>query len=204
MSAPTDLRISRLRVPTPAERTPEVARFFEATERREGHIPNWLSAFSLGQDHFQRLNRYLFPLLEGSADAPGRLTLREREILATIVSVDNGCAYCHTLHVDGLGKVLDDHWLAHRVALDHREVEELSEREHLLADLALVLTRTPGEVSDDRIEALREVDLSDEDIFEAVQIVSIINATNRITLALGVLPDRQIFADHGGHHDGDR
>lgn len=34
----------------------------------------------------------------------------------------------------------------------------------------------------------------DVDVFEAVQIIGIINATNRITLALGVLPDREIFA----------
>lgn len=203
MSAPITARVSRLRIPDAAERNPEVAKFFEATAAREGHIPNWISAFSLGQEHFQRLNDYLFPLLEGSADAPGRLSLLEREILATIVSVENGCAYCHTLHVHGLGKVLGDDWLANRIALDHREVEDLSLREHLLADLALALTRSPGAIGDDRIAALRDAGLSDEDIFEAVQIISIINATNRITLALGVLPDREIFAIEQESHSHD-
>lgn len=192
MSAPTDTKISRLRVPSSDALTPAGRSLAESTRKREGYVPNWLSAFAVGGAHTDRLNAYLFPLLDG-AGSTSSLSLREREILATIVSVDNGCTYCHTLHVDGLGKVLDDHWLAHRVALDHREVGELSEREHVLSELALTLTRTPGEIADADIERLRELGLTDEDIFEAVQIISIINATNRITMALAVLPDKEIF-----------
>jgi uncharacterized peroxidase-related enzyme len=192
MSAPTNTKISRLRVPTDDELTPAGRALANSTRKREGYVPNWLSAFALGGAHTDRLNAYLFPLLDG-AGSKSSLSLREREILATIVSVDNGCSYCHALHVDGLGKVLDDHWLSHRVALDHREVEELTEREHALSDLAITLTRTPGEVSDAVIENLRGLGLTDEDIFEAVQIISIINATNRITIALAVVPDKQLF-----------
>lgn len=188
-----EARISRLRVPTRDDVSPEIARFFEATEAAEGHLPHWLAAFALGGAGFTRLNRYLFPLLEGSSDSPGELTLREREILATIVSVTNRCSYCHALHVDALGTVLGDHRLAHRIGLDHREVEELSDRERLLADLAVTLTLTPGEVTDARIEELRAAGLSDEDVYEAVQVISAINATNRISIALGLLPDAELF-----------
>lgn len=188
-----ETRISRLKVPAREELSPTIAQFFERTEAAEGHVPNWLKAFALGGAGFTRLNAYLFPLLLGSPDSPSTLSLREREILATVVSVANRCSYCHALHVNGLGEVLGDHRLAHRVALDHREVAELTERERLLADLALTLTHTPGEVSDARIEELRAVELSDEDIYEAVQIISIINATNRISIALGVLPDAELF-----------
>ncbi|TCK22058.1 peroxidase-related enzyme [Pseudonocardia endophytica] len=186
-------RISRLRVPAREELSPAIATFFDRTEAAEGHVPNWLSAFALGGAGFTRLNDYLFPLLLGSPDSKAQLTLREREILATVVSVANRCSYCHALHVDGLGKVLGDHRLAHRIGLDHREVEELSDRERLLADLAVTITHTPGEVSDARIDELRAAGLSDEDVYEAVQIISIINATNRIAIALGVLPDAELF-----------
>jgi uncharacterized peroxidase-related enzyme len=194
MTTSAQPRVSRLLVPEETELPPRVQRSFAAARRQEGHVPNWLKSFALGGEDFARLSAYLFPVLEGGGDSASTLTPREREIVATIVSVDNGCSYCHTLHVDGLGKVLDDHWLAHRIALDHREVGELSPRERLLADLAITLTREPGEVSDERIEELRAAGLSDVDIFEAVQIIGIINATNRITLALGVLPDPEIFA----------
>lgn len=183
-------RLSRLTVPDEGELSPELRSFFESTRRREGHVPNWIAAFAIGGDHFARLKDYVLPLL--SAGKTG-LTLREREIIATVVSVQNRCSYCHTLHVHSLSEVIGDKWLAERIGLDHREVADLSQREHLLAALAIKITNTPSEVGDEDYRALFEEGLSEEDAFEAVQIASIINATNRATLALGVLPDREIF-----------
>ena len=182
--------LSRLRVPEESELSEPLQRFFRATREAEGHLPNWLAAFSLGGEHFARLKDYVLPLLSGGG---GRLSLREREIIATVVSVRNGCSYCHTLHVHSLAQVLGDRWLAERIGLDHRKVAELSERERALADLAGTVTTTPREFREPEIDHLRDLGLDDEDVLEAVQIAAAINATNRITLALGVLPDREIF-----------
>ena len=193
MSTPTDTRISRLPVPDESELPASVRALFDTTRRRTGHVPNWLAAFALHPGHFERLTAYLFPLLEGNSEGAASLTSRERTILSTIVSVENGCAYCHTLHVHELGEFLSDHWLANRIALNHREVGELSEREHALAELAIVLTHRPGEAGDDIIAPLRGLGLADVDIHEAVQIVAILNTTNRLSLALGLVPDRELF-----------
>ncbi|WP_267616523.1 peroxidase-related enzyme [Gordonia bronchialis] len=201
MTSTTPLRISRLRVPTDDELSPSVAAVFAQTEKQSGFIPNWLRGFALDEGHFERLNAYLFPLVQGDPAVPSSLTRREREILATVVSVRNGCAYCHALHVHELAEFLGDAWLAHRISLDHREVPELSDREHALIELALTVTDEPGGVSDAEIDALRGFGLSDADIFETVQITSVFNATNRISLALGLLPDPEIFdGDHAGAH----
>lgn len=201
MTSTTPLRISRLRVPTDDELSPSVAAVFAQTEKQSGFIPNWLRGFALDAGHFERLNAYLFPLVQGDPAVPSSLTRREREILATVVSVRNGCAYCHALHVHELAEFLGDAWLAHRISLDHREVPELSDREHALIELALTVTDEPGGVSDAEIDALRGFGLSDADIFETVQITSVFNATNRISLALGLLPDPEIFdGDHAGAH----
>ena len=186
-----DPSISRLRVPGPDELSGPARSILATAERTEGHLPNWLPAFALGGDHFVRLADYLFPLLR--SQGAGTLTDREREIIATVVSVDNGCAYCHTHHVYELGELLGDHWLAARIGIDHREVNELSEREHALASLALKLTRAPRDVTEPELDQLRALGLADETILEAIQVAAIINATNRITLALNVLPDREIF-----------
>lgn len=194
MTTSTTRRVSRLTVPDESGLSARTRGLFRATRDEVGHLPNWLPAFAVVEEHFSRLNDFLFPLAEGSPDSPGKLTRREREILAAVVSVANGCSYCHTYHVDALAHVLGDAWLANRIAIDHREVGELTQRERLLADLAVTLTRTPGEIGDDRIAQLRAAGLSDADIFEAVQIIGVFNATNRITLALGVLPDPEIFA----------
>lgn len=186
----TEQPISRLRVPEEQELPDSLQRFFRATREAEGHLPNWLAAFSLGGEQFARLKDYVLPLLSGGS---GHLTPREREIIATVVSVRNGCSYCHTLHVHSLAEVLGDRWLAERTGIDHREVAELSEREHALADLATTVTTAPREVREREVEQLRELGLDDAAVFEAVQVAAVINATNRITLALGVLPDREIF-----------
>lgn len=186
----TEQPISRLRVPEEQELPDSLQRFFRATREAEGHLPNWLAAFSLGGEQFARLKDYVLPLLSGGS---GHLTLREREIIATVVSVRNGCSYCHTLHVHSLAEVLGDRWLAERTGIDHREVAELSERERALADLADTVTTSPREVREREVDELRELGLDDEAVFEAVQVTAVINATNRITLALGVLPDREIF-----------
>ncbi|MFT4126083.1 MAG: peroxidase-related enzyme [Gordonia sp. (in: high G+C Gram-positive bacteria)] len=189
----TEPRISRLHAPADDELTPATTQFFAGVARQSGFVPNWLRGFALDEGHFARLNAYLFPLLQGSPDVPTAITRREREILATVVSVHNGCSYCHALHVHELGAFLGDPWLAHRISLDHREVAELSDREHALIELARTLTDRPGTFSDARLDELRDLGLSDIDIYEAVQIIAIINATNRISLALGLLPDREIF-----------
>ncbi|OUC77192.1 peroxidase-related enzyme [Gordonia lacunae] len=193
MTTAAQPQIARLAIPAEDDLSDKTKKFFAATEEQSGFVPNWLRAFAIDEGHFDRLNAYLFPLLQGSPDVATSITRREREILATVVSVRNGCSYCHALHVHELGEFLHDPWLAHRISLDHREVPELAEREHALVELALALTDEPGEVSDAAIERLRDLGLSDVDIYEAVQIVAIINGTNRISLALGLLPDPEVF-----------
>ncbi|MGW0036360.1 peroxidase-related enzyme [Gordonia sp. NPDC003376] len=193
MTTAAEPQIARLAVPAEDDLSEATRQFFATTEKQAGFVPNWLRAFAIDEGHFNRLNAYLFPLLQGSSDVITSITRREREILATVVSVRNGCSYCHALHVHELGEFLHDPWLAHRISLDHREVPELSGREHALIELALTLTDEPGEIPDATITRLRALGLSDVDIYEAVQIVAIINGTNRISLALGLLPDPEIF-----------
>jgi uncharacterized peroxidase-related enzyme len=178
--------LSRLRVPAEDEVSPRIRAIFEATRRSLGHVDNWTRAVALGGDHFVRLSAYLGPLIAG----PGPLTHREREIIATVVSAENRCSFCHPFHVDALAGVIGDRWLAERIAFDHREVRELSEREHLLADLTIKITHDPRAITDADLDALRPHGLDDEGILEAIQLAALINATNRITIALAVLPDR--------------
>lgn len=164
--------------------------FFRTTRKGEGHLPNGLAAFSLGGEHFARLKEYVLPLLSGGR---GRLSLREREIIATVVAVRNGCSYCHTLHVHSLAQVLDDRWLVERIGIDHREVAELSERERALADLATTVTTDPREVREPELDRMRELGLDDEEIYEAAQVVSAFAAANRFTIFLRVTPDDEFF-----------
>lgn len=55
---------------------------------------------------------------------------------------------------------------------------------------ALKLTRTPRELRQADVEALRAAGLSDEEIFEAAFMTAYFNYTNRVAEGLGVEPDR--------------
>jgi uncharacterized peroxidase-related enzyme len=181
-------RISRLDVPPLDElSTPAVRAFFERQQREEGLTSNWFRALSLNEGDLERLNAYLLPLL--GTDGRGGLGLREREVIATVVSGENRCSYCHTNHANKLGKVAGDWSFGQRVAIDHRQVAELTERERALADLAVAVNNDAQSIRDGDLDRLRELGLDDHQILEAISIAAFIGATNRIGIALSVPPN---------------
>jgi uncharacterized peroxidase-related enzyme len=184
----TTTRISRLRVPELDElKDGPVRDFFAGQQRDEGLTSNWFRALSLNEDDLARLNGYLLPLL-GVGGRSG-LSIREREVIATVVSGENRCAYCHTNHANKLGKVARDWSFGQRVAIDHHQVHELTDRERALADLAVAVNGNPQSIRDADIERLRELGLDDNEILEGISIAAFIGATNRIGIALSVPPN---------------
>ena len=181
-------RVSRLHVPPVEELSnPAVKGFFTRQQRDEGLTSNWFRALALNEDDLGRLNAYLLPLL--GTDGRGGLTAREREVIATVVSGENRCAYCHTNHANKLGKVAGDWSFGQRVAIDHHQVPELTDRERALADLAVAVNNNPQSIRDGDLDALRGLGLDDHLILEAISIAAFIGATNRIGIALSVPPN---------------
>jgi uncharacterized peroxidase-related enzyme len=181
-------RISRLRVPELDElSSPGVAGFFARQQREEGLTSNWFRALALNEGDLERLNGYLLPLL--GTDGRGGLSAREREVIATVVSGENRCAYCHTNHANKLGKVAGDWSFGQRVAIDHHQVAELTDRERALADLAVAVNNHPQTIRDADLDGLRELGLDDHQILEGISIAAFIGATNRIGIALSVPPN---------------
>ncbi|KWW98224.1 hypothetical protein TH66_19205 [Carbonactinospora thermoautotrophica] len=191
-------RISRLRVPDESELTDEVRAFFAESRARQGYVLNYFRAHALNSENLARFNAYLLPFLDPSR---GRLPYAERELIATVVSAANRCAYCHLNHVRSLGAAIGDKARAQLIALDYRHVADLSERERALADLATKITEDPRSVGEADFERLRGLGLDDQDILEAIEIAAIFNATNRISIALGVVPDKEFFEKGGSYGD---
>ncbi|GAA2565630.1 peroxidase-related enzyme [Mycolicibacterium diernhoferi] len=184
----TPAAISRLQVPTLDElERPAVKGFFAKQQRDEGLTSNWFRALSLNEGDLERLNGYLLPLL--GTDGRGGLTEREREVIATVVSGENRCAYCHTNHANKLGKVAGDWSFGQRVAIDHTQVAELTERERALGDLAVLVNNHPQQIREEHFARLRELGLDDHLILEGISIAAFIGATNRIGIALAVPPN---------------
>jgi uncharacterized peroxidase-related enzyme len=123
-----------------------------------------------------------------------RLPLRERELIAVIVSAQNGCGLCEVHHTNALGDALDDRTRACRISLDYH-LAPLTERERALAEFAQKVTINPKDVGTADFERLRAVGLSDPDIIEALETSAWFSHTNRIFISLGVTPDEKYFGN---------
>jgi uncharacterized peroxidase-related enzyme len=115
----------------------------------------------------------------------GGLSRAERELVAVVVSVANGCEYCSLHHA----AALEAWWKApERVErlMKNPDRADLSPREQALARYARTLTLSPNAVEAGGVESLRDAGLSDEEILQANMITAYFNFVNRIAVGLGV------------------
>jgi uncharacterized peroxidase-related enzyme len=183
-------RLSRLAVPERDSLPPDVEALYADAEKTYGYVPNWLSTLSVNPATIKRLLDFYKTLWD---PREGGLTIQERELIAVVVSHENGCGYCVANHRVGLAKALGDRERAHRLADDHHLVD-LSPREQALVDLAVKITHTPTAVADSDLDGLREHGLGDEQILEAIEVASFFNYANRLTTVIATRPDDRFFA----------
>ncbi|GGC45834.1 peroxidase-related enzyme [Chelatococcus reniformis] len=181
-SAPAEL--SRLSPPAADALSADVRTLVEAN-----HNENWIRALSLNADTAKRFVAYFGSLFD---PVGGRLPLRERELIAVIVSSTNGCGLCEIHHTNALADLIGDAPKARRIALDHH-LAPLNVREEALADLAVRITQDPKSVQPADFDELRTVGFADAEILEAVETIAWFNHTNRIFISLGVIPDAKYF-----------
>ena len=180
--------ISYLPVPGPDEVPEAVNALWGKAEAAFGFVPNVFRAQAVNGEQFLAWWRY-FNLL---VNKEGYLTLAERELLAVVVSSLNRCTYCAVSHGAALRVLLEDAPTADLVAVNWRQAS-LSPRQRAMADYAELLTLHPERVGQQDLEPLREVGLDDHEIVELVQIVGMFNMTNRVSSALGMVPNEEYF-----------
>lgn len=169
------------------EPTAEVAAVFAATRAKLGYVrvAQRLMAnvppVMVAQDGLSR------SLMAGGETS---LTAREREFLALIVSVENGCTACVFGHASRLRLETGDAFWVGTVEANYRHAQ-LTARERAMGDYAIKLTRTPAEMGPADLEPLRQAGLSETDIIYTAGIVAFFNLSNRINSGLGVVPNRE-------------
>ncbi|MBW6479650.1 MAG: peroxidase-related enzyme [Bacteroidales bacterium] len=114
------------------------------------------------------------------------LSRAEREMMAVIVSVANGCDYCRLHH----SEALNHYWKSDdKITMLIKDFNHagLSQREILLCGFARKLTEKPEIYNDpNSLIDLKNLPLSDSAILDATLVVAYFNFVNRIVLALGV------------------
>jgi uncharacterized peroxidase-related enzyme len=177
-------RISYLPVPERDDVPEGVNRLWDKAEEAFGFVPNVFRAQALNGDQFLAWWNY-FNLL---VNKEGHLSNADRELVAVVVSSVNRCTYCEISHGAALREYTGDAVTSDLVASNWRQAD-LPEREAAMAAYAERLTLHPADVVEADLESLRAVGLDDHQIVELVQVVGMFNLTNRVSSALGFVPN---------------
>lgn len=123
------------------------------------------------------------------------LSRAEREMMAVVVSMQNGCPYCQEHHGQALNHYWKDDERLARLRADSATAD-LSARELALCRFAQLLTKNPAASADGAaVAGLKAAGLNDRAILDAVLVIGYFNFVNRIVLSLGV----ELEADPGGY-----
>jgi uncharacterized peroxidase-related enzyme len=176
-------------VPDPADLPEDLQKLFAKATERIGFVPNVFRAYSFRPERLRTWFAHYKQLHEPTE----HLSAAEREMIAVAVSMANGCLYCLVAHGAALRQELGDPVLADRITLDHRRAG-LDDRLTAILDYAVTLTRDPLATGPDDLARLRTHGLTDEEVWDVIEIAAMYNFTNRMALATGMLPNAEYHA----------
>lgn len=173
-----------IRTVPPEEATGKLKEEYRRAEKERGALAHMHTITSL---HPGALSVHL-DLYQEIHFSESPLSRRERELVATAVSRENRCAYCVAHHADAFGRHAPEPGLQALVATDYTKAK-LNPRERALADHAVLLTRTPGNVGKQDVDKLRAAGLDDRAILDLTLVVAYFNFANRLANGLGLTGD---------------
>lgn len=181
--------ISALAVPDEATLDADLREVFEKCRTKLGLVPNVLQAYSLNQNKL----RHFMAMYNELMLAPSGLTKLEREMVAVVVSSANRCYYCLVAHGQAVRQLSGDPELGEMMVMNYR-VAKLEPRQRAMLDYAWKMTTAPWTIEDQDRQALRDVGLSDADIFDLAETVGFYNMSNRMAIGIDMMPNRDYHA----------
>ena len=181
--APTALALAQ------AELTPEMAAYFQKCEDKIGFVPNVLRAYA----HDMRKLETFAALYNDLMLAPSGLSKLEREMIAVVVSSENKCFYCLTAHGAAVRQLSGKPELGEMLVMNYR-VAPLSPRERAILDFSVLMTQASSTIEEHHRQALRDVGLSERDIWDVAAVASFYNMSNRMASATDMRPNPEYHA----------
>ncbi len=181
-------------VPDERELPERVQSLFGKARERIGFVPNVFRSYSVRPGRFSAWFAHYRQLHEPTEN----LDEADREMIAVVVSAWNRCTYCivahgHALRVALVGRGLDPvtaQVQADYIATNWRHAE-LDKRGRVICEFAERLTAEPYRSSEDDLRRLAAAGLTDDEVWDVVEITAMYNFTNRMALALGQLPNEE-------------
>lgn len=181
-------------VPDESELPERLKSLFAKARERIGFVPNVFRSYSVRPERFSAWFSHYKQLHEPTEN----LDEADREMIAVVVSAWNRCTYCivahgHALRVALVARGVDK--AAAEVQADYLATNwrhaELDERRRAICQFAEQLTAEPHRCSAGDLQALADVGLSQDEVWDVVEIAAMYNFTNRMALALGQLPNEE-------------
>jgi uncharacterized peroxidase-related enzyme len=169
----------------PAKLSPAMAAFFKQSEEKLGFVPNVLQAFAFDMGKLEAFVAYRNDLMLGDSG----LSRLEREMIATVVSTQNRCFYCITVHGASVRQLSGDSVLGEMMAMNYRAAR-LSRRQRAMLDFAVRLTSEPWAIEEEDRARLRGAGFADRDIWDIAAVAAFYNMTNRLASATDMRPNR--------------
>jgi uncharacterized peroxidase-related enzyme len=187
-AARRDAEIMALKL-RPAKLSPAMAAYFKLCEEKLGFVPNVLEAFGFDMGKLEAFVAYRNDLMLGGSG----LSVLEREMIATVVSAQNRCFYCLTVHGAAVRHHSGDPVLGELMAMNYRAAR-LPKRRRAMLDFAVKLTVEPWSIEESDRARLRGAGFSDRDIWDIAAVASFYNMTNRLASATDMRPNSAYHA----------
>jgi len=158
--------------------------YFAKCEEKLGLVPNVLRAYAFDEAKLRAFTEMYNELMLGE----GGLPKLERELVAVVVSAANRCHYCVVAHGAALRELTGDPDLVDTLAINWRTAA-LSPRHRAMAAYAAALTCEPHAAGPHLYGPLREVGLTDRDIWDLTAVAGFFNMTNRVASATKMRPN---------------
>lgn len=166
--------------------SPELRELYAKCRDKLGFVPNVFRAF---QWRPARLAAWLSHY-DAVMEPTDTLSAADRELIATTVSMRNGCVYCLVSHGYAVRRALKDPILGDLATLDYRRAP-LDERRRAILDYAVKVTERPLDCDEGDLATLRGHGLSEEDIWDVIEVAALFNFSNRLALATGMIPNHE-------------
>lgn len=174
--------MSRIKVIEPEEATGRLLEIYNDIVKKRGKLADVHKIQSLRPESIvAHMDLYLEIMFTKS-----ELSRTEREMMAVVVSVGNGCEYCQMHHAQALNNYWKNDEKISQLRTDF-ENAGLSTRELVLCSFANLLTVNPEAFRNEKyITPVKKIGITDSGILDATLVVAYFNFVNRIVLALGL------------------
>ncbi|WP_299151718.1 peroxidase-related enzyme [uncultured Tateyamaria sp.] len=159
-------------------------KYFDICQDKLGMVPNVLRAHAFDIDKLNAFTAlYNDLMLAGSG-----LSKLEREMIAVVVSATNRCYYCLTAHGAAVRELSGNPILGEQLVMNWR-VADVTPRHRAMLGFAEKVTLASAQISEGDRQGLRDVGLSDRDIWDVINVAAFFNMSNRVASATAMQPN---------------